>query len=363
MYLCAGILMAACGSGTTGYSIKGSITGDVADGTKVYLKKVDENNQAIDLDTATVTKGNFSFEGTPGPLEMHFLAFDNLRGFVPVILEKGSIELSMQKDSLNMAKVSGTPQNDMFADYLEGAREVQEKINTMNRDMQQASMAQDTATMNSLRDEFMEIRDNAVKYEIDFIKEHPEALISAMLIDKGTSTHAIEDKEGMDMFNALSEEVKNSPFAQKLKERLEKNLATAIGAKAPDFSAPTPEGGELALSDVKGKVVLIDFWAGWCRPCRAENPNLVKLYNEYHDKGFEILGVSLDRKAEEWKQAIADDGLVWKQISNVQYFDKIAELYNVQAIPANFILDENGVILAKNLRGEELQNKIAELLP
>jgi thiol-disulfide isomerase/thioredoxin len=113
---------------------------------------------------------------------------------------------------------------------------------------------------------------------------------------------------------------------------------------------------------VLGKVTIVDFWAAWCKPCRAENPNVVKIYNKYHDKGLNILGVSLDRKAEDWKKAIEDDGLTWNHVSNVDYFDEIAKLYNVEAIPATFILDAEGTIIAKNLRGPALEEKIAELL-
>jgi thiol-disulfide isomerase/thioredoxin len=113
---------------------------------------------------------------------------------------------------------------------------------------------------------------------------------------------------------------------------------------------------------VLGKVTIVDFWAAWCKPCRAENPNVVQVYNKYHDKGLNILGVSLDRRAEDWTKAIEEDGLVWNHVSNIKYFDEIAELYNVRAIPATFILDENGVIIAKDLRGPALENKISELL-
>ncbi|MBT8296773.1 MAG: TlpA family protein disulfide reductase, partial [Maribacter sp.] len=129
------------------------------------------------------------------------------------------------------------------------------------------------------------------------------------------------------------------------------------------FSAPTPTGEILALNDIKGKATLIDFWAAWCRPCRAENPNVLKVYNKYHDKGLNIIGVSLDKTAEAWKKAIKDDGLIWHQVSNTAYFnDAIAKMYNVDAIPAAFLLDENGVIVAKNLRGPALEAKVAELL-
>ena len=132
---------------------------------------------------------------------------------------------------------------------------------------------------------------------------------------------------------------------------------------APDFSAPSPSGKLLALNDVKGKATLIDFWAAWCRPCRAENPNVVKVYNKYKGKGLSIIGVSLDKTAEAWKKAIDDDGLEWHHVSNIAYFDDaIAKLYNVDAIPATFLLDENGVIVAKNLRGPALEARISEML-
>jgi peroxiredoxin len=172
------------------------------------------------------------------------------------------------------------------------------------------------------------------------------------------------------LYAALSQEIKDTKPGKKVVELLENkkkseeaSKSTAVGAKAPDFSGPNPEGKTIALSEVMGKATLIDFWAAWCRPCRAENPNIVAVYKKYHDKGLNIVGVSLDRTEEAWKKAIADDGLEWHQISNIAYFDdQIAQLYNVSAIPAAFLLDENGVIVAKNLRGPELEAKVAELL-
>ena len=131
---------------------------------------------------------------------------------------------------------------------------------------------------------------------------------------------------------------------------------------APLFEGHDPDGGTFSLEDRLGKITIIDFWASWCRPCRVENPNLVRLFNKHKDKGLQIVGVSLDRTKPKWIQAIADDGLVWDHVSNLQFWnDPIAKLYKVSAIPATFILDENGVILTRDLRGPMLERKIDEL--
>jgi peroxiredoxin len=205
---------------------------------------------------------------------------------------------------------------------------------------------------------------------MEFIKSHPNALISALVLDRAVATKSVEVDEAEEIYNAMTPEIKNSEPGKKIQEGIERlkqseeaGKKTAIGSKAPEFSGPNPEGKELALSEVMGKVTLIDFWAAWCRPCRAENPNVVAVYNKYHDKGLNIVGVSLDKTKEAWVKAIEDDGLTWNHISNIAYFnDQIAALYNVDAIPAAFLLDENGVIVAKNLRGPALENALEQLL-
>jgi len=191
-----------------------------------------------------------------------------------------------------------------------------------------------------------------------------------MLIEQALVTKSVDTEEGRNLYDGLSEDIKKTTSAKKLLKRfeaiekqLEKEKSTDIGAKAPAFSAPTPTGEMLALNDVLGKVTIVDFWAAWCKPCRDENPNVVRIYNKYHSKGLNIIGVSLDRTAQDWNKAIADDGLTWQHVSNLPNGQEVAQLYNVKNIPTMFVLDENGIIVAKNLRGEALENKIAELLP
>ncbi len=370
MALAITLAIAACNQKSAGYSINGTLIGEVENGTKVYLKKTGEDNQPMDVDTTTVENGNFVFTGTAGTPELHFVFVDGLLGYAGVILENGQIELNAQKDSLGMATLKGTPQNDIFADYVEKSQAITQRARSIQKDMQTANTERDEASITALREEMSELQEEYQNFELDYIATNPNGLVSAMLIERGLMTGGIPVEKVKELYELLSQEIKETRTAKNILDRLteaeekaEREKNTDVGAKAPDFSGPDPDGKVLALNDVMGKVTLIDFWAAWCKPCRAENPNVVKVYEKYHDKGLHIIGVSLDKKAEDWKKAIADDGLVWNHVSNLAYFeDEVAKLYNVDAIPAAFLLDENGVIVAKNLRGPALEAKVAELL-
>lgn len=135
-----------------------------------------------------------------------------------------------------------------------------------------------------------------------------------------------------------------------------------VGSEAPDFTQPTPDGKQLSLSSLRGKVVLIDFWASWCKPCRMENPNVKKVYDRFHGKGFEILGVSLDRTKEAWVAAIQQDGLPWKHVSDLGFWNNAAaQEYGVSSIPFTVLVDREGKVIDKNLRGAMLERRLAEL--
>ena len=355
-------LLVACGESIDGFAINADLRGDLENGTLVFLKQTDQQGRPVDIDTAKIENGKFSFKGEAGAPELHYIFIDQLRGNIPIIIEEGLITVSAQKDSLTFTEIEGTLQNDLFSDFLETSRGFTSRAMSMSDDMRRATMQQDSALMTSLRDEYGELQEEAKSFELTFAKENPNALITALLLDKILTMGSLPEKEVKALYEALTPEIKATTAAKKIKDKLDKAAAISIGSKAPNFSAPTPTGEELALNDVLGKATILDFWAAWCRPCRAENPNVVRVYEKYKEKGLSILGVSLDRKAEDWKKAIADDGLEWNHVSNVKYFDEIAALYNVDAIPATFILDEHGIIVAKNLRGPALEQKIMEML-
>lgn len=357
-------LIVACSSVSDGYVIEGEIRGDVKDSTIVYLKTTDSlARQLVDVDTTMITNGEFTFLGTPKAVKVHYLSIEGIQGNAPLILENGTISFKAQKDSMNFHKIKGTLQNELFMNYLEEVRTFSSMSKSMNDDFRKSRSESDTVLMNSLRDEFMELQERAKSFDLDFVKENPNALISVLILEKAISTKTLPSNELQPLYDALTPEIKVTPAGIRVGEKLEKAKGTEVGSLAPDFSGPTPTGEVLALNDVKGKVTLIDFWAAWCRPCRAENPNIVSVYQKYKDKGLNVVGVSLDKKEEDWLKAIETDGLEWNHISNLQYFQgPIAQLYNVNAIPAAFLLDENGVIVAKNLRGPALEQKVAELL-
>ncbi|WP_127136711.1 TlpA disulfide reductase family protein [Flagellimonas oceanensis] len=359
------LFLASCDSEHEGYVISGSIKGEPENGTMVFLKTTDSVNQLVDVDTATVENGLFSFNGSQDEPKMHYLFVDKVRGNAPIIVENGIIDVEFQKDSIGFAKVKGTEQNELFMDFLTESRILSDRARSMQNDMRTAAQQRDTATVAALREEFMEFQEDAKNFNIDFAKNNPNAFVSVLVVGNLLATKALPVDEIRELYEGLSPEMKATEPGKKIGEQLENLKSTEVGAVAPDFSAPTPTGDVLALNDVtsNAKLTLVDFWAAWCKPCRAENPNIVSVYKKYHEKGFDVLGVSLDNKAEHWTNAIESDGLEWNHISNLQRFqDPIARLYNINAIPAAFLLDENGVIVARDLRGPALEEKVAEIL-
>jgi peroxiredoxin len=229
--------------------------------------------------------------------------------------------------------------------------------------MQKAQMMQDTATINRVMKEYQKFQNEMNEYSKKFIKENSDAYLSVLLLENFLMRQYLTADEVKNYFKALDKSLQETKSGKKIKTALDAMTEVVTGKQAPNFSAPSTDGKTVSLKESLGKVTIIDFWASWCGPCRAENPNVVALYNEFHPKGLNIIGVSLDKDATKWKDAIAKDGLIWPQVSNLKFWDEpIAKQYNVQSIPATFILDAKGNIVAKDLRGDALRTKVKELL-
>ncbi|QNL51857.1 TlpA family protein disulfide reductase [Olivibacter sp. SDN3] len=195
---------------------------------------------------------------------------------------------------------------------------------------------------------------------IQFIDTHPNTFFAASLLHGYIRNDPSFYARGERLYNKLTPEVKATKKGQVLQELLRKQLSVQLGEQLEDFSLADTAGNSVSLSNYKGKYVLVEFWASWCTPCRRENPNLVKSYNEYKSKGFEILAVSFDQKQEDWINAIREDGLPWTHVSELQnlWNSAIAKKLLVTSVPDNFLLDREGRIIGRNLRGEELNQKL-----
>ncbi|MDQ7918214.1 redoxin domain-containing protein [Mesonia sp. MT50] len=340
---------------------------DVEDGAKVYFSAMSNDGTPKAIDTAIVKNGEFSLELPKVDYQtLSILTLDgDARGNVLFINENKKTEGTVYKDSLQKSDLTGGENQKLLQKYLNFIGEQGKKSNELGKKFRDPNLRNDPEMVQSLKQEKEVLTKQENEFREKLIKDNPNSLVSVLVLADmiGMNINPNADKKAL--FNSLSKKAKSSPSGKKIEKYLEANQDISIGSKAPGFSAKTPEGEELSLEGALGKITIIDFWASWCKPCRIENPNVVKLYNKYHDKGLNIIGVSLDKKTQKdkWLKAIEDDKLAWQHVSNLEYWNEpIAKLYNVRSIPATFILDEDGNIIAKNLRGKRLEDKIAELL-
>lgn len=345
---------------------KGKLTNATA-GEKLYLEELSPTGVKV-VDTATVSEsGEFAFDNiTPQ------IGFYNIKAgegnFATVILDSAEtiVVEGNARDLGNTYSASGSKDMEIFWDLNEKA-----KINYRQRDslskvyqayMNSGQGAKDMEQMQAkLQHQFDSIVNVHEKYVRSVIDNNPGSFANLMAIRQ------LNPEENPEYYQKVTESLykkyPNSQFVAMLHDEYKATSRTAIGAVAPEITLPTPEGNTLSLSSLRGKVVLLDFWASWCKPCRVENPNVVRLYNKYKDKGFTVFSVSLDKSKEDWVEAIKKDNLSWpNHVSDLKMWDTpMVELYNFNGIPQTFLIDREGKIIAKNLRGEELEKKLAEL--
>lgn len=354
-----------CGEEPQGYSITGTIE-DVENGRMIRISELDLNNQPEVIDSVAIENNKFSLDlpEVERP-NVSFLTIEGVNGNVLFISENEPVQFEIYKDSLQASRVTGGNENKLFTSYLDHLKSLNKKVMRIRTELrEELTSTRDSTTIVNLQAEEEALRDEDITYKKELVSKNPDTFVSVLILTDMQSM-GVPAREVNQYFEELSANVKESPLAQTLKQNLDKQSAVEIGSKAPSFSGPNPQGEEISLNDVLGKVTLVDFWAAWCVPCRQENPNIVRVYNKYHDAGFNVVGISLDREdqRDRWIQAIEDDQLTWPQISHLQFWQEpIAQLYGIRAIPAQFLLDENGVIVAKDLRGSALEEKVKEYL-
>lgn len=288
----------------------------------------------------------------------------NSRDIAAVALQPGKIRVT-SVDSFSNVQVKGSAAHMEYAKLIKAGKPFNDRIVPLN--------AQYTAFRNAKDNEGME----RTEKEIDAIDAEKKETVYAAYVKNNPSSPmavwALQQYAGWDinpdkvepLFNVLAASGKSYPSAVLLKEDIEVAKKTGIGRMAMDFTQNDTLGNPVMLSSLRGKYLLIDFWASWCGPCRAENPNVVKVFQKFKDRNFHIIGVSLDRpgQKEKWMKAIHDDKLEWTQVSDLRFWDnEVAKQYGIKAIPQNLLLDPDGKIIAKNLRGEELDQKLGEAI-
>jgi peroxiredoxin len=264
--------------------------------------------------------------------------------------------------------ITGSKDMEYLMEINQMVQAFQKQVGELNQAYVEANSNGDQAEMERLRSQFQEEN----KKHKEQLKEKVNAMGNSLAVLQVVGNfNAEEDYEFLDQLGVLfandPPDSKHTPrfltFIEGVRQQALNNEKLQIGKTAPEISLPNPDGTVVPLSSLRGKVVLIDFWAQWCRPCRMENPNIVEAYNKYKDKGFEVYGVSLDRSKDKWLQGIEEDGLPWTHVSDLKYWQsEAAKQYNISAIPASFLLDRDGKIIAKNLRGSSLHDKLKEIL-
>ena len=366
------ILFVSCQSTSGDYTI--NISADVEDDHQIFLVNFDESNKPNVIDTLYVKDGLTSYSGVSKLPDYQSLWVDGIRGSVPVFVEPGEITVELYKDSIQASKVSGTKTNVAFKRYIDEINPLFKSFYDIQNEMRNAMVSRDSLGYKDLEEQLKEMETKFNDYQIDYTKSNPDSYISAMVLIQLVMNKAIENEAAYEIYNGFSKTIKKTKSAVKIyelvapKEAEETEEAAQdgevnVGDKAPDFSAPNPNDIAVSLNTSLGKLTVLDFWASWCGPCRVDSPNLVKVYNTYKDKGLAIVGISLDQQKESWKKAIDNDQLDWTHVSYLKRWDDpIAAIYGVRSIPQLFLLDENGVVIAKERHATDFIHFLEKIL-
>ena len=353
-------------SGGPGWTVV--ITGKVGFPQSGQIQIQEIKNGALGWQDTVKLKSNYTFSkkvniSQPGYYKINFFN----RQFVDVILYKSNIEVNVDGNDPNgFVEVKGSPEIEVIRKTQALMREGESspEIAKLNAEFTQASQARDQEKMSLLQETYMkEIKKSHDKIA-ELFKNEPPSLGVINLLQSGS---VLDRDQYFETYLAVAEKLKKEwpdyDHAKNFIAMVDAMKTIAVGQPAPEIALPDTTGQVVKLSSMRGKYVLVDFWAKWCGPCRQENPNVVKAYNKYKDKGFTVFGVSLDRTKNDWLMAIKQDGLTWTHVSDLKYWQSAAaKTYNITGIPFSVLLDPNGVIIAKNLRGQALDKKLEEVL-
>ncbi|MBS1650651.1 MAG: AhpC/TSA family protein [Bacteroidetes bacterium] len=348
----------------TGFSF--TIEGLIKNSKQKYIyvhHKWDEKDYTDSSKISPDGKFNFKLK-SPEP-NMYWITLGSSLNAQPNLIffaDAGTLKANLNADSLAYGKIEGGQTQKDYSEYRLVLNNFIISQQRMQQEYSQASQAGDQTKMMQIQQEFQGLNGKYISALKEFIKNHPKSPVSANIIYMDFNNPNVPFEDVVQSLNLLDKSMSNTKFVKLATERVNKIKGTMVGSPATDFTQNTADGKPIKLSSYKGKVVLVDFWASWCRPCRLENPNVVAAYKRYKDKGFTVLGVSFDSNKEAWLNAVAQDELTWQHVSDLKgWGNEVGKTYSISSIPQNILVDKEGVIIAKNLRGEELDAKLAEI--
>lgn len=331
-----------------------------AEGKMISLdKRVD--GEWVKIDSARNETGQLQLSGTIENPELYYLIIEDVRGALPVFVEASAINVEADLDNLKGHTITGSAVNDRYKAFNQRIEEFDNKLQEHYTAYRNAGSNDDMVALQAAEQAYDATELEKNNYLVNYAKENNSDVVSHYVIYSNSYQFELDELEAI-VINFSPE--KKSVYLDALYERVNVLKSVAVGQPFVDFSQENPEGEVISLSSQIGpKILLVDFWASWCAPCRAENPNIVAIYNDYKDQGFGVFGVSFDTDGEKWREAIVTDKLDWAQVSDLGGWGNAAgKLYGVQSIPHSILLDEQGIIIAKNLRGNDLRNKVKEIL-
>lgn len=356
------VLFAGCQikeKGNSGFYISGYIKGLDA-GSAVIKRRV--QGEWISVDSTSIDSGKFFLKGKLITPEMCYIFVADSLPPIRLFTENTDITVKTKSDSIPYADIKGSTCQDQLDNYNDQMRVYNNQLNTIYYEYQQAIHNGNKEKQDILDKKFDEVSEQQKEAAIRYVKENSQSFIVPYLA-WGTLLYDLNLNEMEDLLNSFDPSLSESIYVKQLNNYIDIKKKVSVGQPMTDITLPDTTGADFTVSSLTGNVILINFWASWCEPCRMENPDMVSIYNDFKGQGFEIVGISLDEDPEEWEKVIVEDRIFWYHISDLQGWKNTgATQYGVRSLPHNVLIDREGTIAAKNLRGNELREKIKELI-